>query len=143
MPDPLHLAVSHDHVGPALQDRKHQPLDIAGVVLIVGVGIHDDVRPQHQARLQADPERSRQPLMSRKHDHVVDTALPRDFHRPVRAAVVDHQHFHDVDPGQRAGQPSQSDGKRLLLVQARDLDDQLHAFFPARSLCAFPSSSVP
>ena len=59
-----------------------------------------------------------------------DAVLACDLDRAVRRAVVDDEPLDVVEPGDLAREVAQGDGERLLLVQAGDLDDQLHGQAP-------------
>ncbi len=65
------------------------------------------------------------PRLWRMRDDVVDAERPGDLDRAVAAAVVDHEPLDDVDARDLAGQIGDGERQRLLLVEARDLDDQL------------------
>ena len=49
-----------------------------------------------------------------------------DLDRAVGRAVVDDQHFDHVEARDLTGEVCQRRGQRLLLVEAGDLDDELH-----------------
>src|SRR5688572_9063103 len=124
--DRHHLAVADDHVGAAGEDRTDQLDHVGAVVLVVGVGVDDHVGAELQGGVQAGLEAGGQPLVVRQPDDVVDAVLARDLDRAVGGAVVDDQPLDGVEAGDLAGEVAQGDGEGLLLVQARDLDDQLH-----------------
>ena len=102
-------------------------LKLGAVVLVVGVRVDDHVRAQLQGRVYAGLERGREALVVGQPDDVVDAVGVRDLGGPVGRAVVDHQPLDRVEPGELAGKLGQDPGQRLRLVQAGDLDDQLHA----------------
>jgi hypothetical protein len=55
---------------------------------------------------------------------VIDAALTRDFGRPVRAAVVDHEPLDRIDAGDVTGQRGECFWERCPLIEAWDLDDK-------------------
>ena len=59
-------------------------------------------------------------------DEVRHPELAGDLDGPVGRAVVDHQDHDLVDALDTARDRLQDEGKRLLLVQAGDLHDELH-----------------
>ena len=65
-------------------------------------------------------------LVVREPDDVVDAVLARDLDRAVGRAVVDDQPLDRLEPRHLARKIAQRDREGVLLVQARDLDDQLH-----------------
>jgi hypothetical protein len=57
---------------------------------------------------------------------VVDAVAACDLHRVVGRAIVNDQPLDPLEPRDSARQLGEQPRKRFLLVQARDLDDQLH-----------------
>ena len=126
MLDVLDLAVADDHVGVAVEDGRDELADVPTVVLVVGVGVDDHVGAELQARVQAGLEARGEALVVGEADDVVDAQLARHLDRAVGRAVVDHEPLHLVDAGKLARQVGERRRQRQLLVEARDLDDQLH-----------------
>ena len=83
------LAVADDHVGLAGEDRRHQLGDVGAAVLVVGVGVDDDVGAELQAGVEPGLEAGRQALVVGQADDVLDPVLARDLDRAVGRAVVD------------------------------------------------------
>ena len=104
------------------------------VVLVVGVGVDDDVGAELQRGVEARLEARGQALVVRQPDDVVDAVLAGDLDRAVGRAVVDDQPLDDVEAGDLAREVGQRRRERVLLVEARDLDDQLHR--ARRATCA-------
>jgi hypothetical protein len=124
--DRLDLPVADDHVGLAAQDRPDQLGDVGTLVLVVGVGVDDHVGSKLQARVQAGLEGGGQALVIGQPDDVVHTTLTRDLDGPVARAVVDDEPLHDVEARHLAWQLSERRRELPLLVEAGDLDDELH-----------------
>ncbi len=101
-----------DHVGAAGEDRRDQLRDVAAEVLVVGVGVDDDVGAELQRRVEAGLEAGRQALVVRQLDDVVDAVRARDLDRAVGRAVVDHEHLDLVEARDRSGQIGERRGKR-------------------------------
>ena len=114
--------------------------DVRAHVLVVGVGVDDDVGAELQARVEARLEAGGEALVVRQLDDVVDAVLARDLDRPVGRAVVDDEPLDDVDAGDLAREVGQRRRERLLLVEAGDLDDELHTE-PSRGGCAGRSAA--
>ena len=120
------LAVADDDVGLAGEDRRDQLGDVGAAVLVVGVGVDDDVGAELEAGVEAGLEAGRQPLVVGQPDDVLDAVLAGDLDRAVGRAVVDDQQLDLVDPLDPAGDVGDRRRQRRLLVEAGDLDDQLH-----------------
>ena len=120
------LAVADHHVGVAGQDRRHQALDVRPVVLVVGVGVDDHVGAELERRVEPGLEARGEPLVVGQAHDVVDAVRARHLDGAVGRAVVDDQPFDALEARHLARKVGQRDRERLLLVQARDLDDQLH-----------------
>src|SRR3954452_20950394 len=127
MLDRHHLAVADHHVRPPLEDRMDELGDVMAVVLVVGVRVDDDVGAELERRVEPGLEARGQPLVVRQAHHVVDALLARDLDRAVGRAVVDDQPFDLVEALDASRELAQGGGEGLLLVQAGDLDDELHA----------------
>jgi len=124
--DAVGVAVAHHHVGVAGDDRLHQLHDVPAVVLVVGVGVHDHVGAELQAGVEPGLERGRQPLVVGEPHDVVHAVRTGDVDRVVGGPVVDHEPLHAVDARHLARQPGERVGQLGALVEAGDLDDQLH-----------------
>ena len=94
-------------------------------VLIVGVGVDDEVGALLDGGVDAGDERRREPLVAAHADDVIHAAGARDVGGAVAGAVIDDERFDDVDPGHGLRQIGERRRQRLRLVQARDLDDEL------------------
>ncbi len=124
--DPGHLAVADDHVGAPGDDRRDEPGDVRAVVLVVGVGVDDHVGAELQGGVDAGLEARREALVVGQAHEVVDAVGARDGDRLVGRAVVDDQPLDDVESVHLAGQVGERLGKLVCLVEAGDLDDELH-----------------
>ena len=126
MLDGLDGSRADDDVRLVRQYRRGQARNVVGVVLIVGVGVDDDVGTEPYAVLQAGDECLRQSLVARVTHHVIDMIVPCYPDGIVAAAIVDDKPLHLVESGNRSWQRRQRRRQRLCLVVAGDLDDQLH-----------------
>ncbi|MNG35382.1 hypothetical protein D3C84_1221020 [compost metagenome] len=59
-------------------------------------------------------------------DHVIHAIFPGDRYRFVAATVVNDEPFDRVESGDMTRQFGQCGGQGPCLVEARDLDDELH-----------------
>ena len=126
MLDPADLAVADDHVRAALEDRAHEPGDVRAVVLVVGVGVDDHVGAELQRGVDARLEARGQALVVGQAHEVIDAVRARDRDRLVGRAVVDHEPLDDVEALHLARQVRERLRELLCLVEAGDLDDELH-----------------
>ena len=95
-------------------------------VLVVGVGVHDDVGAELEAGVETGLEGGGQPLVVGQAHHVVDAVAACHLDRVVARPVVDHEPLDAVDPGQLTREVRERRREVLRLVEAGDLDDQLH-----------------
>src|SRR5262249_30732064 len=100
--------------------------DLVTGILVVGVGVHDDVGAEPEAGVEAGHEHVGEALPPREAHEVVGTDLARDARGRVRRPVVDHEDLDHVHAGDRARDRTYGVRERGFLVQARDLDDELH-----------------
>ena len=81
------LAVADDHVGLAGEDRRDQLGDVGAAVLVVGVGVDDDVGAELEAGVEAGLEAGGEALVVGQPDDVLDAAArgrPRPCGRSSR-----------------------------------------------------------
>ena len=109
---------------PARMGATRRGMSRAGV-LVVGVGVDDHVGAELERRVEPGREGARQPGVHGEAQQIGRAGAPRDLGRAVGRAVVDDEGLDDVDAGNAARQRRQRLGEHLLLVEARDLDDEL------------------
>jgi hypothetical protein len=83
--------------------------------------------PARSASVEPGLERRREPAVVRMGHHVVDAQLASDLGGAIGRTVVDDQPLDDVDARHLSWQGGQRGRQRRLLVEARDLDHQLHS----------------
>ena len=120
-------AVADHHVSLAREDRRHELRYVTRVVLVVGVRVDDHVGAELERRVEPRLERGREPLVVRQAHDVVDAARARHLERAVARSVVHHEPLDAVKALNRARELAQRRGQLIFLVEAGDLDDQLHA----------------
>ena len=98
----LHVARADNDVGLVHENRFDEAGNISTTVLIIGIGVHDDICSELQRCIQPGGKRFRQPLMMRKPDNMMDAVLTGHFDGTIRAAVVHDQQLDDVDTGNLA-----------------------------------------
>ena len=131
MCDAVGLAVANDQLGSAGQDGLDQLDDVAAKVLVVAIGVDDDIGAQLKAGVETRLEGMSQAAVAGKPDDVVRPGLAGDFAGAVGGAIVDDEDFDLVyafDPA-RDGCNGLRQGP--LFVEAGDLHDQLHRLTPA------------
>ncbi len=134
----LDLPVAHDHVGLARQDGLDEQRDLAAGVLVVGVGIDNDVGAEAQARVDAGLVGICQAAPGGVTDDVIDPGSPGAGHGLVGATVVDEQYFDDVDARDTAWHVADDFGDGFFFVERRDLDNQLHGISPQVRVVIIP-----
>jgi hypothetical protein len=124
--DVLDLAVADDHVGVAGEDRLDELDDVAAVVLVVGVGVDDDVGAElERASRPAWKPEARPLLFVSRTTWSTPCSRATSIVRSVEPSSM-ISHSTAVEALDLAREVAQRDGEGVLLVQARDLDDQLH-----------------
>jgi len=141
--DTLHLPIADDHIGFVAQDGGDQVGDAVLRVLVVGIGVDDDVGPEAQAGVQPGLEGGGQPLVGGVAHHVVHPQRPGHFDGPVAAAVVDDQDLDHVDAGHLARDGRDGHRQGLLFIMAWDLDNQLHLHAPPWRRCLWHCTLLP
>ena len=126
MRDQRGLAVADHDVGAAVQDRLDQARDIGAGILVVAVGVDDDVGAGLEAGVEPGAEGVGKAAVAGLGDDMIDAEGPRDLDRAVGRAVVDDQDLHLVDARDAPRNGGHGLGQRRLFVVAGDLDDELH-----------------
>jgi hypothetical protein len=117
------LPVADDDLGFLPEDRLHELGDLRLRVLVVPVGVHDDVRTVQQRVVDAVTERAGETHVRRVVHEVLDAVLLGDLDGAVGAAVVDHQDLDLVDAVDLSRDGVDDAGEGVLLVEAGDLDE--------------------
>ena len=79
------------------EQRREQPAMSRAGVLVVGVGVDDEVGAELERRVDAGHERRGQALAAPEPDDVMDAVRARDLGGAVARPVVDDEHLDDVD----------------------------------------------
>ena len=91
----MDLAVADDHLGVAIEDRRHQDRDVARVVLAIGIGVDDDICATLEGRIDPGREGHRQASVNREPNHP-GARLAGHLGGLVAGAVIDDQDL-DLD----------------------------------------------
>ncbi len=130
--DRVGLAIRDHDVRLPVDDRLYEVSDALARVLVVAVGIDENVSTELQGPDHAVVERPTEPHVPRVVDDVLDAECPGDLDGPITRAVIDDQKLEFVHPLDVPGHLLEDEGERGLLVEARDLDDYLHAGSPVK-----------
>ncbi len=124
--DLLDRAAPHYDVRLLLENRIDQSSDVLTLILIVRIGVDDDVGAEFEAVLYAHRKGScKAPVLAQGHD-VVGTGGARDFDGSIRRSIIDDEDFNLVDAHDFLRKLPKHRGKRLLFVETGDLDDEMH-----------------
>ena len=96
-------------VGTMLSNRLGQQGDIGGAILIVRIGIDNDIRPETQAGLQTRHERLGEALVTDVADNMIYTVRSGNLDRRIITAVIDDQPFDSRKPFNFTRQLRQAD----------------------------------
>jgi hypothetical protein len=122
----LDASVANNHVRLGGENGSDERRDVVGSVLVVGVGVHDDVRAELQGGIDPRLKRHSESLIGVEADDVIDTALARHLGSAVGRAVVDDEPLHRVESSHLARKSGEGDRQDSFFVETRYLDDQLH-----------------
>jgi hypothetical protein len=122
----IDLPISNDHISFTPHDGAHQLRDAGSLILVISIGVDNNVSTRLQAGVQTPGERNRQTPIPRKSDDMIHSQLACQGCCLVRASVVNHQSFNDLDPRYRRWQVGQSLRQCDFFIKARDLNDQFH-----------------
>ena len=139
MRDVLGLAVSDDDVGASLKNRREKIGDPLLRVLVVAVGVDDDVGAVGQRIIDAVAEGPREALVFGVPDDVHDAAGAGRSNGAVRRSVVDDEDLQLVNALYRAGNRLENRGKRRFFVETGYLDEDLHGCLPRMSFTSASS----
>ncbi|MNV69901.1 hypothetical protein D3C71_1628330 [compost metagenome] len=116
-------ARAHHNVGHARQYGRGQGRNILGVVLVVGIGIDNNVCAQTQACIQPGHKTPCQSLVARMPHNVIHTVFPCNAYGVVGAAIINDEPFHHIKTLYLPRQVFEGYGQGARFVQARYLDD--------------------
>ena len=125
-----HAAITDHQIGFVRHNRRNQRGDVLADILPIGVGVDDDISASRKRSINAALKGGGQPAVAAVADYVMDSEPAGDIGSAIVAAIVDHQHFDHVHPGQTPGQRDQRFRQAFRLVETRDLDDQLSHVAP-------------
>src|SRR5690606_3865429 len=114
--DFFYWSCSNYDVSPPFQNRACQSGNIIGIVLVVSVGINDNVRSKVKCSVDASHKCAGKSSVPAKTDYMMNTIPLGDFYRIVCAAVVNNEPFHLIKPLNLFRQVRQGLRKAMLLV---------------------------
>jgi len=107
-----------DHqIGFAAHDGSNQLPDVVGAVLIVRIGIDDDIGPGLEARFNTGAKRVCQPLVPGQTYNMVNAVPYRDFYSAIGASVIDDQPLERINSGKRTGEFAERDTERCFFIE--------------------------
>ncbi len=86
----------YHNVGHPFKDWLYERRNIIGVILIVSVGINNDVSPKFCTRIKAGDKSPRKPLVFRKTHNVVDTTRFCDINRSIGAPIINYKPLYPI-----------------------------------------------
>ena len=123
MGDLRNLPVANDDVRFLAQDGRNQVRHVAAGVLVIGVGVNNNVGPQAQGGVEAGLERLGQSQVARVVDDVGDAESLGGYGRSIRAPVIHHQRLDTVNARNMRRQPGQRFRQRGRFVVAGNLNN--------------------
>ena len=114
---------NHD-ISLAREYRRRERGNVLRAVLVVRIGVHDDVRPELQGCPESRHVGPCEPLVALEADDMVHAAFARHLHGGVGASVVHDKPLYFVESAHLAGKLRQGRGEGRGLVVAGNLDDE-------------------
>ena len=96
MLDLLDRSGTNDNVRLVLQNWLNQFWDIVRTVLIVGIGVNDDICPGRDACSQSGYETAGKTLVTAKADDVIDAMPFGDGNCVISATIIDDEPFNFI-----------------------------------------------
>jgi hypothetical protein len=125
----IRLTIPYHHVGATLENRFDNFRDLLAGVLVIGVGINDDIGAELEGGVDPYHERNSQPLVFLEDYDVAHAEFFRKIGSTVRTPVVDDEDLDALDPWNLSREPDQSLLQVLALVKTGDLNDEFHGGF--------------
>lgn len=119
-------SVAYDDVGLIFEDGDDEFCDIGAAVLVIGVGIDEDVGSAGEGGLDAGGEGGGEAAIAAEGDDVLDAEAAGDFDGVVGGAIVDDLDFDGIDAWDGFGEVRNGFGEGFLFVEAGNLDDEFH-----------------
>jgi hypothetical protein len=119
-------AAADDEVGSTLDDGLYQQGDVGAAVLIVAIGVYDDIGPMCERVVHAHAEGGGETAVAAKTQDMVGAALLCYLYRAVGTAIVDDEVFDGAYAGDLTRKISKSLRQGISLVKAGDLDEEAH-----------------
>jgi hypothetical protein len=123
------LAVADHHIGLTIQDWGYEVGDAGLGVLVIAIGVDDNIRPEPEASVKPTLKGGSQAFIAVVAHDMVHAKLARYLYSPVGRAVIDNERFEHIHTRYRAGHISEHKRQRLLFIVAGYLHDNFHAFF--------------
>ena len=123
-----HFAIADDDVRAAAHDRRDELRDVGAGVLIVGVGVDDDVRAEAECGVDAGQEGGCKSAMRLELHDVRRAGFARGVGGVVGGAVVDDDGFDGGDAVDFLRNIAKRLRDRRFFVEGGDLNDKLHAW---------------
>lgn len=117
------LSIPNDDLRPAFQDGSAELRDVEAGILIVAVGIDDDIGAKPQARVDTGSEGNCKAFVALVVDNIISTALVRYLDRSVGAAVIYDKDLDAVDPLYIPGYVGEGCRQSGFLVKAGNLNN--------------------
>jgi len=89
----VNLTVADHDLGFFSENRLNKPRDVRTFVLVISVGVDDDVGAEFQCFFQPGFESPRQSFVLIKMNEMVYSPLASNFDRAILTAVVNNQNF--------------------------------------------------
>ena len=122
----VYLPVADHNIGFVTQDGGEQIGDGVAGVLVVGIGVDDEVGTKPEAGVEAGLKGASQPQVFGMADDVGDVMVARNGRCAIGTPIVNHQRLNHINPRNVRRQIRQRFRQRFRFVITRNLDNQFH-----------------
>src|SRR5579883_2705121 len=120
------IAVTNHDIRVTTQDWLDQARDITAAVLVIPIGVHDDIRTEAESGIEASAERGGKAAVAGMASDIICTGLEGDLGGAVGRAITDDEDKHLVNARDGPRDISHDAANGRLLVIAGNLHDKPH-----------------
>jgi len=125
MLDAIDLTIAYDKLGFSIPNRRDDFFNAAPTILIIAIGVHDNICAKLQALIDPDRKGMGQSAIKWQPYDMVNAARPGNFRSPIRTAVIDDQKFDFIEAFYFTRQIPNRKRQCFCFIETRNLNNQL------------------